>query len=247
MCVMRTILLLTSSFLMSCTPALSNGVLVEHVHRIAAIPGGRYALGCALSICADNPPHQVDLNPFSMDVYPVLLVDYQLCVRRRQCDRMPHNQDSAHDGLEVAVVSYSDAENYCRFVRGHLPTPSEWEVAARGGKNWIFPWGNEYERRKLACRGSIKLSQDTFYSYVRVCGAESGQSPFGVRELVGYPEFVGSSAERPQVRGGTLTDFNAPNSPENVTAVKIEWADSDSVASFRCAYSRTQTRTNRDQ
>lgn len=51
---------------------------------------------------------------------------------------------SARDGDPVVHVAWSDANAYCRFVGGRLPTEIEWERAARGGLDSArFPWGND--------------------------------------------------------------------------------------------------------
>ncbi len=47
-------------------------------------------------------------------------------------------------------LTWGEARNYCILRGGRLPTESEWEYAARGPDDLIYPWGNEFVADNVA-------------------------------------------------------------------------------------------------
>lgn len=45
----------------------------------------------------------------------------------------------------VTQISGADAEAYCKWIGGRLPTLEEWEVAARAGSTTRWPWGDRFD------------------------------------------------------------------------------------------------------
>ena len=60
----------------------------------------------------------------------------------------------AGDKYPREQVSWFDAKNYCEQSGLRLPTEAEWEYAARGPDNLIYPWGNEFVANNLVFGGS---------------------------------------------------------------------------------------------
>ncbi len=131
---------------------------------MADIPAGPFTMGSDKGKPNAAPPHQVDVPAFKMDKYDVVNVDFDTFVKATgyQTDAEKNKasrtwRDEFATGKEnhpVVRVTYNDAVAYCKWLGKRLPTEAEWEKAARGPKNYAYPWGDAWDASKANVKAS---------------------------------------------------------------------------------------------
>ena len=97
---------------------------------------------------------QVALRRFGITQHPVTRAEYGECVeagacadeREGGCDARAYElirgRASRQAGEPADVPVHREAEGYCRWIGGGLPTLPEWLLAARGGSPQRYAWGD---------------------------------------------------------------------------------------------------------
>jgi formylglycine-generating enzyme required for sulfatase activity len=129
------------------TITLPGGVEVTQVF----VPAGSFLMGSEGVAESWKPAHEVALDGFWFDRTEVTNAQYAACVAAGVCtppdnagSDLPDdtNSDPAFADHPVVNVTWFDADAFCRWADGRLPTEAEWEYAARGPESLTYPWGD---------------------------------------------------------------------------------------------------------
>ena len=91
--------------------------------------------------CDEVPQREIQLNAFAMEIHEVTQAQYGRCVSFGYCTlplRVTGIESSQRFGTPefadypMTWVTQAQAERYCSWLGGRLPTEAEWERAARG-------------------------------------------------------------------------------------------------------------------
>ena len=179
------------------SPTLSNRVTSISPKGMVLIPEGIYIMGSYKSLIElkpadllntdrhalgpENPAHNVSVNSFYIDIYEVSNGDYMAFIKTEKV-RKPlfwDNPDFNNYKQPVVGVSWKDAQSYCGWKGGRLPTEAEWEKASRGKRSIDFPWGNEApDRTKINFNLEVKKTTP-------IGSYGDGKSDYGVYDLSG--------------------------------------------------------------
>jgi len=192
------------------------------------VGGGQFMMG-STDPTHNTPAHLVSVGSFCIGRTEVTVAEYLACASAKRCPAAeahvfyidddeesgrapsgPYPPDNmfcnvglpGHGKHPMNCVDFAQAEQYCAWKGGRLPTEEEWEYAARGPDGRLFPWGNGGATGKAlvntcnrACKEHIaKLGPEHYPSghgwpdTAPVGSFPANASPFGALDMVGSIE-----------------------------------------------------------
>jgi rhamnose transport system permease protein len=216
------------------------------------VPGGPFMLGSAAFEPNETPTQEMELPTFFIDQFETTNAEYAQFVEATGYVTGAEEAgtkrnwrtyyEEGKDNHPVVKVSYADAEAFCEWMGKRLPTEFEWEKAARGLDELVYPWGSSMDSTRVNGKASGLRGTTAVGSF------SSGASPSGVEDMSGnvwewtsspFLAYPGSTYEDPfyspdlrVTRGGGWFDEPRQLRGSNRSAAAVETANDD--LGFRC-------------
>jgi formylglycine-generating enzyme required for sulfatase activity len=163
----------TPSFVIPTTPITTNAdwtPLIETFDGVemVLVPPGCFMMGNADGFDTERPAHeQCFEQAFWLDRFEVTNAQV--------------GSIGVHDGAlrPRDSLQWAEARDFCLSRGARLPTEREWEYAARGPANWLYPWGNEFKADRVYYAGNSNGET------VEVGSFPQGASWVGAQDLAG--------------------------------------------------------------
>jgi formylglycine-generating enzyme required for sulfatase activity len=153
----------------------------------ALIPGGSFTMGSdAPGVRGAAPSHRVNVDAHCLDRHEISVERYRECVAASGC-QAPKLKSAPPPGrcnFEAAAnqpmncVTWEEANTFCAWRGGRLPSEAEFEHAATRGSQ--LPWGDEADVSRANLDGT-----DGFADTAPIGSFPSGVSREGVHDLIG--------------------------------------------------------------
>jgi len=145
------------------------------------VPKGTFIMGSESGEEDEQPVHEVYLDAFWIDQTEITYTMYA------------RFDPSKYGSQPVQKLTWQQAQAYCAWAGGRLPSEAEWEKAARGTDERTYPWGDQPPAADLVNFADLRsrqswadVSVDDGYSEVAPVGKyPAGASPYGALDMAG--------------------------------------------------------------
>ncbi len=146
------------------------------------IPAGDFTMG---DNGFDSPAHTITLDGYWIQETKVTNRMYEQCVKSGACTTPnqelggPVFSNPEFANHPVVGVTWDQAQTYCSWIQGTLPTEAQWEKAARGTSANINPWGSANPSCDLLNYANCYGRTTNVNTY------PEGKSPYGLFDMAG--------------------------------------------------------------
>jgi formylglycine-generating enzyme required for sulfatase activity len=228
--------------------------------EMALVPAGCFEMGSTdlqLAVALDSCNRFYGAAKCPVDFSQIEQPSHQVCFQQpfwigvKEVTNRLYGSSSSTDRIAMyrspswprETVTWAQAEGYCRARGARLPTEAEWEFAARGPDNLIYPWGNDFNPDYLIS-GSLSPGatgvKKQGISWVGAYDLSGGVEEWVADWYAPYNEATETNptgpvdGEQKVARGGSWFSF-APFMVRAAHRVPYEPDYASSVVGFRCA------------
>ncbi len=175
----------------------------EKENQMILVPAGTFTMGSAKRATDEKPAHKVYLDSYYISKYEVTNAEYYEFWRSLQENDSETTQKATQHTPEnftylphigawperatkfpdypIVGVSWHDAKAYAEWKSMRLPTEAEWEKAARGYTDRIWPWGNA-----ITPLANTSDKNDGYENRIAPVGSfPKGKSFYGAMDMAG--------------------------------------------------------------
>lgn len=121
----------------------------------------------------------IDQIPVTVSDYKNFLTQSNNLAPRYRDEFSKYWWEKQYELLPVVFVSWGQAENYCEFYGGHLPTEAQWEKASRGPAGIVLYWNDDEKAYN-------KANYDNFFDGSTFSGWQpAGKTIYGILDMAG--------------------------------------------------------------
>lgn len=154
---------------------------VQDGAMLVRIPAGEFLMGSpeGQGEPDERPQHRVHVSEFLIDKTEVTWRQLRKFAEARETPLPPAPLWGTPNDYPASFVVWEEANEYCAWAGGRLPTEAEWEKAARGTDGRTYPWGSEWDPERCNSLHGGPHRPESAGSY------PSCLSPYGVLDMSG--------------------------------------------------------------
>ena len=155
------------------------------------IAAGTFTMGSNSDDPGEKPPHRVTIaHPFAIGKYEVTVEQWNACADAGACTRIAPDSNASvapPANSPMRNVSWDDAQVYVKWLSKvggkpyRLPSEAEWELAARGGTQSTYWWGEQMKKGTADC----KECGDPYRADAPTPAGSFAPNPYGLYDMNG--------------------------------------------------------------
>ena len=135
-------------------------ISMERNQNTSLIPAGEFLMGTEEGTEIERPIHKVYLEAFRISKFEVSNQEFEMFQPKHI-----RSVSSSCDKCPVTMISWYQANSYCKNINARLPSEAEWEKAARGPTGYRYSFGKISDQSKSNFANDFKFGAKIVRSF----------------------------------------------------------------------------------